>query len=416
MGENLLLKFSVIIPTRNRHETIKYSLLSCLNQEYLNYEIIVCDNSTTPETKEVILNLSSEKIKYYKTPESLAMADNWEFALSHATGDYFIVIGDDDALLPGSLNKINTILQKNELNVLRWERVYYSWPSIPVKEVANKLDIPVSEYSGAILRSNEIIQSILNLNLSYTMLPMLYNSAISKKMISQLIKKTGRIFNGVAPDIYSGFAIALLAGEYGSINYPITINAGSAKSNGVNSNHLYGENEIKKDFEVLNKQSQINWPQEVPELSSITCAVMEGYFQVIKQMPEYKKSFIYNFKRVITQIISELNIQSKNDWEDAYVKIKNSIQDSAVLSWFESNYKIDNVIENKPIDYSWQTGYNGDWLFLDASKFAADNVNEVAILSQHIIGERFPNEVYQKVTFKKTLLNKIKNKLFHFLK
>lgn len=402
------LKFSIVIPTRDRPDTLKYTLLSCLNQDYDNFEIILCDNGTTNETKEVIDSLDNKIIKYHRSPRSLAMPDNWELAISFGTGDYFIVIGDDDALLPGSLNKINTILKTNQLKVLRWERVYYSWPSIPVKEVANKLDIPISKPIGEVLNGNNTIQGILDLEIGYTKLPMLYNSAISRELIEELKQKTGRIFSGVGPDIYSGFAFALLAKEYGSTSFPMSINAGSAKSNGVNNINLYGKNEVKTDFETLLNFSEIKWPAEVPELKSITCAIMEGFVQVMNKFPDNKPLFNYNTRKITTRIVSELKIRTKHDWEDAYLKIENSlIGKPDVLEWFRTEYKTSKPVCNVEPNYSWSPGLNTNWLFIDASEFDAYDVYTVSILCHKIIGDQFPDGVYLEKQPEKSIYQKI---------
>ena len=53
---------SIIIPTYNRAHSIAYTLNSFLAQDYPgeNYEIIVCDNNSTDNVKEVVL-LESKK-------------------------------------------------------------------------------------------------------------------------------------------------------------------------------------------------------------------------------------------------------------------------------------------------------------------------------------------------------------------
>lgn len=49
---------SIIIPTYNRAHSIKYTLDSFLQQNYPEdkFEIIVCDNNSTDNVKEVVLD------------------------------------------------------------------------------------------------------------------------------------------------------------------------------------------------------------------------------------------------------------------------------------------------------------------------------------------------------------------------
>ena len=95
--------FSIIIPTRQRHDTLKYSIQSIINQTYKEFELIVMDNFSPPETAEVVALFNDQRIKYYRATERLSMSDNWELGLSYAPGEYIFVLGDDDALIPDGL-------------------------------------------------------------------------------------------------------------------------------------------------------------------------------------------------------------------------------------------------------------------------------------------------------------------------
>src|SRR6185295_11131963 len=89
--------FSVLIPTRNRHEILKLSLFSLLNQSFKDFEVIISDNSE-PEIQnknaQYIQNLRAHNVKYVRPPQVLTMHDNWEFALKSANGLYKGVLID----------------------------------------------------------------------------------------------------------------------------------------------------------------------------------------------------------------------------------------------------------------------------------------------------------------------------------
>ena len=48
------MKIYVIMPTYNDSSTIVFSLDSILNQSYKNYEIIIVDDGSTDDTKNII--------------------------------------------------------------------------------------------------------------------------------------------------------------------------------------------------------------------------------------------------------------------------------------------------------------------------------------------------------------------------
>ena len=97
------MKFSVIVPTRNRQYTALHAIKSCTLSRYDNIEIIVTDCSDDDSLRNQVKNLNDNRVKYFFHAENLSMKENWEFGVSQAIGDYVCVIGDDDALMPDGL-------------------------------------------------------------------------------------------------------------------------------------------------------------------------------------------------------------------------------------------------------------------------------------------------------------------------
>ena len=59
------LLFSIIIPTYNRATFVTKSINSFLKQKYKNFEIIIIDDGSTDETRELLKQFNDERIKYY---------------------------------------------------------------------------------------------------------------------------------------------------------------------------------------------------------------------------------------------------------------------------------------------------------------------------------------------------------------
>ena len=59
------IMFSVIIPTYNRGGFILKSIESYLSQEYSNFEIIIVDDGSTDNTREVVSKVEDKKVAYY---------------------------------------------------------------------------------------------------------------------------------------------------------------------------------------------------------------------------------------------------------------------------------------------------------------------------------------------------------------
>ena len=88
---------SICIPTYNQVEYLKKCIQSILIQDYLDYEIIISDDSTNDLVKTYIDSLNlNQKISYYKNSPSLGTPENWNHAISKAQGKYIKVLHHDD--------------------------------------------------------------------------------------------------------------------------------------------------------------------------------------------------------------------------------------------------------------------------------------------------------------------------------
>ena len=96
-------KVSVIIPTYNSAQFIVETLESVFAQTYKNYEVIVVDDGSTDNTKEVLKPYMS-KIRYiYKENGGPASARN--VGIKNARGEYIAFLDSDDLWLPEKLEK-----------------------------------------------------------------------------------------------------------------------------------------------------------------------------------------------------------------------------------------------------------------------------------------------------------------------
>src|SRR5947209_2316751 len=94
---------SVGIPTFNRPELLRQCILSVLAQTFLDFEVIVCDNSATPQTGDVVASIKDDRIRYYRNNTNLGYVGNFNRCLSLSRGSYVTVFHDDDLMLPENL-------------------------------------------------------------------------------------------------------------------------------------------------------------------------------------------------------------------------------------------------------------------------------------------------------------------------
>ena len=89
---------SIIIPTYNRADFIGKTIKSVLNQTYSNFEIIIVDDGSTDNTKEVVRSFADSRISYFKKQnEERAVARN--YGIEKAKGDFITFLDSDDVFL-----------------------------------------------------------------------------------------------------------------------------------------------------------------------------------------------------------------------------------------------------------------------------------------------------------------------------
>ena len=86
---------SIVIPSRDRAKYLKYSLQTALAISDQNLEILVSDNASEDNTKELVKSFSDSRLRYINTGARISMRANFELALKASRGDYVIFFGDD---------------------------------------------------------------------------------------------------------------------------------------------------------------------------------------------------------------------------------------------------------------------------------------------------------------------------------
>ncbi len=107
------MKFSVLLPTRNGGRFLRNCIGSVLEQTYPDIELVVSDNANTDETQSVVSAFRSDsRLKYIRLNEPVSVTENWNVALQASQGEYFLMMGDDDYLLPGYFDRMAQLIER----------------------------------------------------------------------------------------------------------------------------------------------------------------------------------------------------------------------------------------------------------------------------------------------------------------
>jgi glycosyltransferase involved in cell wall biosynthesis len=90
---------SICIPAYKKPEFVIRAIQSIQKQSYKQVEIIISDDSPNEDIKIAIQSYISElNIKYYHNQPALKSPKNWNNAISLSTGEYFMLLHQDDWL------------------------------------------------------------------------------------------------------------------------------------------------------------------------------------------------------------------------------------------------------------------------------------------------------------------------------
>lgn len=107
---------SIIMPTYNCAKFIGKTIESVLAQTYENWELIIVDDCSKDNTKEVVNQFKDTRIKYYMLEKNSGAAVARNKAMKLATGNYMAFLDSDDLWKKDKLDRQIKFMQDNDYN------------------------------------------------------------------------------------------------------------------------------------------------------------------------------------------------------------------------------------------------------------------------------------------------------------
>jgi len=96
--------FTVVIPTYNRADLLPQSIQSVLNQIFQDFEIIVVDNFSSDNTREVMKQYESDpRIHYFRNEQNMERAYSRNVGLHNGKGEFLTLLDSDDLMYSNCL-------------------------------------------------------------------------------------------------------------------------------------------------------------------------------------------------------------------------------------------------------------------------------------------------------------------------
>ncbi len=380
-------RFTVVIPTRERCDTLEWTLKTCVMQDYDNLEILVSDNNSADRTEEVARSFDDPRIRYINTGSSLSMTDNFEFALSHVTGGFVTCIGDDDGLLPNACVGLNEVITVHRCRALTWQKPDYFWSTLIDPNRANTLSIALPRHDAiTVMDSSVMLRKVSEFKLLYPNLPTVYHGCIEYTIVQDIIRRSGRFFHSSIPDAYSAIAVTCTLNAYHHSTKPYSIMGLSGHSVGggyLNLSKHSAEDTSNKSAQWLNDNS-IPFHRELVMFPSLPIITAEAFFQVRDHLGCEDKPSI-NIKKLIRAAINEKSLLLD---PEKYVNLTRTIEAIAAIHGVEDyarklitkhRYRSVLTLIRTALGVIFENRVS-----LDAAGMGIDNIYDASLYCEHI--------------------------------
>jgi hypothetical protein len=274
-------RLTVIIPTRERYDTLRWALKTCVSQDFDRLEILVSDNASTDGTREVVESYDDTRVRYVNPGHRLGMSEHWEFALSHVPEGYVMFLGDDDGLMPRAAAEISDILEAHSTEALIWPLASYYWPEFFDRWMANCLSMPLPQARHlSRLNSSQVLGRVAAFQAPHYLLPSPYWGVVRRSAFDRIAERSGRVFHSIIPDLYSSVAVAAVTSSYLRSDRIYSLSGVSRHSNGAS--HVMGHTEKGQDSkqEVFVAESGLPFHPDLDLASNVCVLVAESFLQV----------------------------------------------------------------------------------------------------------------------------------------
>jgi len=339
---------SIVVPTRNRMQYAIFAIQNILLIQDSRLELVVQDNSDSPDLKSWIkANIKDSRLVYNFTEKPLSFIDNFNSAIEIATGEYICIVGDDDGVIPEIMNAAEYISEKS-IDCLSINTVTnYVWPNSGVPStIFTKTTggwLTISEFKGRIEKievEKELIQFMKNGGSRYLNfnLPKLYHGIVKRECLDFVKTRTGNYFGGLSPDIYISIAIACTARHIAVTDYPLTIPGVCNVSASIVEGLLKKNSKKLEDAPHLRYRGNYNWSKLVPPVycvetiwadSSIAALSDLGRQDLIQQinLPKLAAHCISNNTGIAREVYKHLQIGLK-------LNKKNCLKGNIKFIWY----------------------------------------------------------------------------------
>ena len=360
-------------------------------QNYEPLEIIVSDDGSTDNTREVVEDAARHdaRIRYASPGTAFGMLDNFEYALRQVKPGFVIVLGGDDGLLPDGIVGMREVLRDTGTNLLAWPAPIYVYPN--VRDLKGQIAIYRSSNKIKIIDSHQFLcrQAKKLHYITDLESPMFYVKGVASTILIDRVRNRsvdGRFFSCPTPDGYSGIVLAGEVSRYAFSGKPFSIYGLSPNSQG--QAYLLNDEKAKKASEIfIQNVSSRPMHRELASQSYsplITLMTLD-YLLTARDLPGWPGSFPpINYRQVLQNGLKELAHGLYGEERiGRELRILNQIAEMHGLGEFFQG-TVRRAHQKKKRSFFVGSGINANSFLLDGFLYNLHNIFDAAYAAQNL--------------------------------
>lgn len=146
-------RLTIVIPTLNRAYCVGRAIESALSQKYPAIEIIVSNNGSTDNTREVLKQYCDPRLRIIHHDQTIPADAHGNFLLAESKGEFFLGLSDDDYLEPEFATRIIELFDRAPELSFAYSRCWIHYaevlaPSRPAPEIESGPEFIKSYLAG----------------------------------------------------------------------------------------------------------------------------------------------------------------------------------------------------------------------------------------------------------------------------
>jgi glycosyltransferase involved in cell wall biosynthesis len=198
------------LPTRDRLEYLKLAVETIRRQDCPDWEIVISDNDSSDDVAGWVESLNDRRVLYARTTRVLPVTENWNAALALSSGDYVLMLGDDDALLQGYVTRMRALVERfDRPDLIYTGALLFTYPGVSPEHSAGFLEpnCYATFFAGATApfvlsreRALTAVRQAMDFRLAFNFNMQL--SLVSRHLVER-VERRGEFFQSQFPDYYA---------------------------------------------------------------------------------------------------------------------------------------------------------------------------------------------------------------------